>query len=160
MSVENPGADASTESRRYRFAEVEFDEQSHELRVGGRVVALERKPLEVLRYLLLQAGKTVTKEQLAADCWPGRILSDSVLAKTLSRLRAALSDDDQTIIKTVHGYGYRFVAPVQVEATQIVAPFRVAAPGPAAAAQSTEAERRQLTVLFCDLVGSAQISRL
>jgi class 3 adenylate cyclase len=57
----------------------------------------------------------VTHEELLQAVWPGRILSDSVLKKCVSSLREALRDDRQRIIKTVHGYGYRLVAPVEME---------------------------------------------
>src|SRR5205809_44080 len=94
-------------ARRWRFGRVSFDEQTLELTVDGRVVELEPRPLEVLRYLLGRPNQVVTKDDLAAACWPGRILSDTVLSKTLSKLRAALDDNTQTLIRTVHGYGYR-----------------------------------------------------
>ncbi len=108
-------------NRRWRFASVEFDERTLELRVAGELVEIEPKPLGVLRFLLQHAGEVVTKDELAEAVWPRRILSDSVLTKTLSRLRETLRDDDQLIIKTVHGYGYRLVAAVVVEQCELAA---------------------------------------
>ena len=46
---------------------------------------------------------------------PGRILSETVLTKCIGRLRDALGDRDQDVRKTAYGFGYRFIAPVQVE---------------------------------------------
>jgi tetratricopeptide (TPR) repeat protein len=65
-----------------------------------------------------------TKDELLASVWPGRILSETVLTKCIGRLREAVGDRQQDIIKTVYGFGYRFVAPVQVElaATRQTAP--------------------------------------
>lgn len=100
----------------WRFERCVFDESSLELRVDGSRVELERKPLEVLRHLLRHAGEVVTKDELQAAVWPGRILSDTVLTKAVSRIREELGDDGQRIIKTVHGYGYRLVAAVTVAA--------------------------------------------
>lgn len=97
----------------WRFGKVSFDEGSLVLSYDGEPVVLERKPLEVLRYLLRHAGELVTKDQLFAAVWPGRIPSETVVAKCISRLREVLRDHDQGIIKTVHGYGYRFVAELQ-----------------------------------------------
>jgi non-specific serine/threonine protein kinase len=114
----------SAQGRRFLFGPVVFNEQTLELTVNGHAVELERKPLEVLRHLLLHAGEVVTKDELAEACWPGRILSDTVLAKAVSRLRDGLADEQQALIKTLHGYGYRLVAPVQVEAVAAVAPPR------------------------------------
>ncbi|MBI3171579.1 MAG: winged helix-turn-helix domain-containing protein, partial [Hydrocarboniphaga effusa] len=110
-----PKAITPAPDRRFLFGPVVFNEQSLELTVDGRPVELDRKPLEVLRHLLLHAGEVVTKDELAEACWPGRILSDSVLAKTISRLRETLADEEQNLIRTVHGYGYRLVAPLRVE---------------------------------------------
>nr|WP_241696133.1 tetratricopeptide repeat protein [Solimonas terrae] len=91
---------------------------------------MHRKPLQVLLHLLQHADEVVTKDELAEACWPGRILSDTVLSTTIKRLRAVLGDDGQQIIKTVHGFGYRFVAPVSVELLAAEAPPRLAlAPG-------------------------------
>lgn len=102
----------------WRFGGTRLDERTLELRVDGDLVALERKPLEVLRVLLRRAGELVTHDDLLDAVWPGRILSDSVVKKCVSQVRDALRDTDQTIVKTVHGYGYRLMAPVEVEALE------------------------------------------
>ena len=107
--------DSSRRELRFRFGECLFDGRSLALTVSGTVVKLERKQLEVLFYLLQHAGEVVTKQELLDEVWAGRILSDAVLTKTMARLRQGLGDEAQTIIKTVHGYGYRLIAPVQVE---------------------------------------------
>ncbi|MEJ0006948.1 MAG: winged helix-turn-helix domain-containing protein [Steroidobacteraceae bacterium] len=70
-------------------------------------VALRRKPMQVLLYLLQRSSEVVTKEELAEACWPRRVLSESVLATTINRLRAVLGDDAQEIVRTVHSFGYR-----------------------------------------------------
>ncbi len=100
---------------RWVFARCLFEESTLELSVAGQLVELERKPLEVLRHLLRHAGEVVTKEEIHASVWPGRVLSDTVLTKAVSRIREVLGDDAQSIIKTVHGYGYRLIAPVSIE---------------------------------------------
>lgn len=105
----------------YRFADCSLDARTLELIVRDAVVRLEPKPLDLLVYLLRQAGEVVTKDELQDGVWPGRILSESVLTKTMAKLRQGLGDQDQQIIKTVHGFGYRLVAPVTVE---VVGPVR------------------------------------
>jgi DNA-binding winged helix-turn-helix (wHTH) protein/tetratricopeptide (TPR) repeat protein len=109
---------AELTGRRWLFGPAVFDERSLELFVKGRQVVLERKPLEVLLYLLHHAGEVVTKDDFAENLWPGRILTETVLARCISVLRQALQDDDRMLIRTVHGYGYRLVAQVKVEATE------------------------------------------
>ncbi|AXQ30734.1 hypothetical protein D0B54_19505 [Solimonas sp. K1W22B-7] len=105
----------------WNFGHASFDEGSLVLSFAGAPVELERKPLEVLRYLLRHAGKVVTKDELFTAIWPGRIPSETVVAKCISRLREVLHDDQQGIIKTVHGYGYRFVAELRPEAPRFPA---------------------------------------
>lgn len=101
---------------KWRFDRCVFEESTLELSVDGVLVELERKPMEVLRHLLRHAGEVVTKEEIHAAVWPGRVLSDTVLTKAVSRIREVLRDDAQAMVKTVHGYGYRLIAPVRIEA--------------------------------------------
>jgi non-specific serine/threonine protein kinase len=96
----------------WRFGEAELDEARLELRLKGAPVEIERKPLELLMLLLRHPGEVVTKEELIDTLWAGRVVSDSVLTKCVAKLRQALGDEDQTQIKTAHGYGYRFMVPV------------------------------------------------
>jgi DNA-binding winged helix-turn-helix (wHTH) protein/serine/threonine protein kinase len=116
------GAAASPQARRWSFGGVTLDERTLELSVNGSLVSLERKPLEVLLCLLNRAGEVVTKDELLEAVWPGRILTETVLTKHVGRLREALDDDEQRIIKTQHGFGYRLIAPVQVETSTAPAP--------------------------------------
>jgi serine/threonine protein kinase/DNA-binding winged helix-turn-helix (wHTH) protein len=101
--------------RRWFFGRSLLDERTHELTVDGVDIELERKPLEVLIYLLRHAGEVCTKDELLANVWPGRVLSETVLTKCIGRIREALGDREQEIVKTAYGFGYRFVAPVRVE---------------------------------------------
>lgn len=110
--------------RRWHFGRSVLDERTHELFVDGVDAELERKPLEVLMYLLQHAGEVCTKDELLAGVWPGRILSETVLTKCIGRIRDVLVDDNQEIIKTSYGFGYRFVAPVRVETTAAAEPVR------------------------------------
>jgi DNA-binding winged helix-turn-helix (wHTH) protein/tetratricopeptide (TPR) repeat protein len=111
-----PGEGPEPGRRRWRFGGAVVDETTLELLVDGVDAELERKPLEVLIYLLEHAGEVCTKDELLAAVWPGRILSETVLTKCIGRLREAVGDREQEIIKTVYGFGYRFIAPLQVEA--------------------------------------------
>src|ERR1700722_2250463 len=121
-SAPQPNADKGR--RRWHFAGTIFDERTLELLVNGVDAELERKPLEVLMYLLQHAGEVCTKEELLTGVWPGRILSETSLAKCIGRLREVLRDDQQDIIKTAYGFGYRFVASVRVESVSGPEPVR------------------------------------
>ncbi|TAJ54683.1 MAG: tetratricopeptide repeat protein [Nevskiaceae bacterium] len=112
----------SDRAQRWLFADCQLDGLTLELTVRGQQVKLEPKPLEMLMFLLRRPGEVVTKDELHEGLWPGRILTESVLTKCVAKLRQGLGDEDQQIIKTVHGYGYRLLAPVTVEASTHPAP--------------------------------------
>jgi DNA-binding winged helix-turn-helix (wHTH) protein len=67
-----------------------------------------------LRYLVEHAERLVTKETLFQVLWPETYVSDSVLMVCIRELRKALGDEARTprFIETVHGRGYRFIAPL------------------------------------------------
>jgi len=96
----------------YRFGPFELHADRYELRREGARVPLEPKPLEVLTELLRHAGELVTKSELMESVWAERVVTESVIARCISKLRSALDDDSQTLVHTVHGYGYRFMGEV------------------------------------------------
>jgi non-specific serine/threonine protein kinase len=106
----------ATVRRLWRFAGSSFDEASLVLQVSGRAVELERRPLQLLALLLTHAGEIVTKDEILDALWPGREVTEASLTNCMARLRQALGETGHTAIRTVHGYGYRFAAPVTVEA--------------------------------------------
>jgi non-specific serine/threonine protein kinase len=102
---------------RWRFGESCLDEASLQLTVARRPVELERRPLQLLALLLAHAGEIVTKDEILEALWPGREVSEASLTTCMTRLRQALGEAGHAAIRTVHGYGYRFVAPVITEAS-------------------------------------------
>jgi non-specific serine/threonine protein kinase len=103
----------------WAFGRAELDDHRHELRVDGQAVALESKPYALLRLLVQRAGETLSKDELIDTVWTGRVVTEGVLAKCVAKLRSALGDDDQSVIRTVHGYGYRLAAEVSVRAALV-----------------------------------------
>src|SRR6202046_4825589 len=103
---------ADTSGRLWRFADYEFDELGRELRVKGRPVDLESKPMDILLQLLLHAGEVVTKEELLESVWPDVMVVDGSLATAVSKLRKAMGDEDHPMIVTVPRVGYRLAVPV------------------------------------------------
>lgn len=97
----------------WRLGAIELDEFRLEVRRDGEPVALESKSLELLRLFVRHPGEVLTKDELMQAVWPGRVLSDSVLARSVSLLRRAIGDDEQTLIRTVHRYGYRYDGAVE-----------------------------------------------
>jgi serine/threonine protein kinase/DNA-binding winged helix-turn-helix (wHTH) protein len=99
--------------RVWSFANCEYDDSCLELRVGGSLVDLELKPLEVLLQLLMHAEEVVTKERLLDSVWPGLMVVDGSLATAVSKLRKALGDADSSIVLTIPRVGYRLGVPVR-----------------------------------------------
>lgn len=92
----------------WRFGPFELDEGRRELRRDSQPVVIEPKPLDFLALLLRAEGKLVRKGDLIDTLWAGRIVTDSVMTQCAAKLRAALGDEAQQSILTVHGHGYRF----------------------------------------------------
>jgi len=83
----------------------------------GRAGEIELRPksFELLRYLIENAGRLISKDELVNAIWPNVIVNDDSLAQCVSDLRNALGDSDRRIIKTVTRRGYVFTAEVSSE---------------------------------------------
>lgn len=92
----------------FRFGSVEVDERRFEMRIDGRAVEIEPKPLRVLLVLLQHAGALVTHEHLHEAVWNGNATVGSVLSNAVNKLRRALGPTESLHIATVAGLGYRF----------------------------------------------------
>lgn len=91
----------------WRCERFELDEGRRSVSVGGTPVKLELKPFNVLLELVRKSDQVISKDELIANVWPRRILSDTVLTKCIARIRSALGDEDQSLVKTEYGLGYR-----------------------------------------------------
>src|SRR5712671_5290993 len=96
----------------FRFRGYTLDVSRGSLSCGEREVELRPKSFEVLRYLVGNAGRLVTKEEIIKTVWPNVVVSDESLTRCVFEVRQAIGDSDQTIIKTIARRGYRFAAPV------------------------------------------------
>lgn len=96
----------------FRFGEYALDIAQGCLRSADREVALRPKSFEVLRHLVENAGRLVTKDELIKAVWPNVTVTDESLARCISEVRRAIADADQKIIKTVPRRGYRLSIPV------------------------------------------------
>jgi len=104
----------------YRFGPFELKPEHLQLRRGETLLKVEPKPLEVLAELVRNAGELVTKNDLMDSVWAGRVVTESVIARCIAKLRAVLDDESQTLILTVHSYGYRFTGEVRRSTTDPV----------------------------------------
>jgi predicted ATPase len=98
-----------------RFADCELDLDRVVLRRGGEEIRIEPQVFDVLAYLVGHRGSVVRKEALLDAIWGDRFVSESALTTRIKAVRQAVGDDgrQQSIIRTVHGKGYEFVATVE-----------------------------------------------
>src|SRR5262247_3952316 len=96
------------------FGQFRLDLRDERLWRGHAATPLSPKTFEVLRCLVSQAGHLVTKDALLEAVWPATVVSESILTVAIRTLRRVLGDQARTprFIETVHGRGYRFIAPV------------------------------------------------
>jgi pimeloyl-ACP methyl ester carboxylesterase len=101
---------------RYRFFGIEVDTARFELRVEGRRTSIEPQVFEVLAHLIEHRDRLVPRTELLDEVWGDRFVSDAALASRIAAARSAIGDDgrSQRCIRTVHGRGLQFIAPVEV----------------------------------------------
>jgi DNA-binding winged helix-turn-helix (wHTH) protein len=106
-------------SHGFVFDEFQLDLHDERLWHGQEVLHLHPKTFAVLCCLVTQAGQLVTKDDLLAAVWPETVVSESVLTVAVRQLRRVLGDRTRTprFIETVHGRGYRFIAPLNAPAS-------------------------------------------
>jgi DNA-binding winged helix-turn-helix (wHTH) protein len=100
---------------RYVFGGYTLDQHRDELRGAEGVVRLDRQVFVVLAYLVQHHDRVVRRQELFEHLWPDRFVSDAALERCITVARRAVGDSGRTqqVIQTVHGRGYRFVAPVE-----------------------------------------------
>ena len=82
------------------------------LRRANREIELRPKSFAVLRYLVENAGRLVSKDELIGTVWTTIAVTDVSLTRCVSDVRLALQDREQRIIRTVPRRGYLFAVPV------------------------------------------------
>lgn len=107
-------AHASSSISWFSFARFSLDPAGEQLWCEQQPVSLKPKAFAVLRYLLENSQRLVTKEELLDSVWGDVSVGDSVLKAQLRDIRLALGDDAGAprFIETVHRRGYRFIAAV------------------------------------------------
>jgi len=114
----------------YFFNDFALDADRRELRSRGNLIAVEPQVFDLLIYLIDNREHVVSKDDLIATVWKGRIVSDSTLDSRINAARKAIGDsgEKQELIRTVARKGVRFVGTVrrgeeQREATTIRPPL-------------------------------------
>jgi TolB-like protein len=112
----------------YLFEDCVLDAGRRELRRGAALVAVEPQVLDLLIHLVRHRDRVVSKDELLATVWQGRIVSESAVFNRINAARSAIGDtgNAQRLIKTLPRKGLRFVGNVRED--QAVPLSRVALP--------------------------------
>jgi DNA-binding winged helix-turn-helix (wHTH) protein len=95
----------------YSFEDFSLDTARRELRRGGALIPLQPQVFDLIEYSIRNRDRVVSKDDLLAAVWNGRIVSESTLSTRINAARSALGDsgEEQRLIRTAHGKGIRFV---------------------------------------------------
>jgi eukaryotic-like serine/threonine-protein kinase len=134
-----------------RFGPYELDSESYELRREGTPIKLDRIPFELLLLLVERPGKLVTHQEAVDRVWGKDVFiePEAALYTAIRKIRLALDDDAAAprYVRTVSHKGYRFIAPVTMQSSVVVANSSVPPEEQAAAnarpAPSMEPETRE-----------------
>ena len=99
----------------FLFSDHRLDTNRRELRRGSEAIAMEPQVFDLLVYLVENRDRVVSKDDLFASIWGGRIVSDSTLTSRINATRKAVGDsgDEQKLIRTIARKGFRFVGDVR-----------------------------------------------
>ena len=100
---------------KFSFADYTLDCDRRELRLNTQPVALEPQVFDLLVYLVQNRERVVSKDDVIASVWGGRIVSDSTLTSRINAARKAVGDsgESQKLIKTISRKGFRFIGAVR-----------------------------------------------
>src|SRR5262249_18450154 len=108
-------ASQARDTSAFRFANFEIDVARQELRRGSDLVRIEPQVFDLLVYLVRNRNRIVSREELIDAVWKGRVISEATLSSRVSAVRRVIGDNgnDQSLIRTHHKRGFRFVADVK-----------------------------------------------
>jgi len=100
------------------FGDCEIDLERRELRRAGRAVHVEPQVFDLLAYLTQNRDRVVSKDDLIASVWSGRIVSESTLTSRINAARQAIGDSgrNQKVIRTISRRGLRFIGDIHMRA--------------------------------------------
>jgi two-component system OmpR family response regulator len=106
--------DIDTDDEKIRFADLELDEATHEVRRAGHLLELSPTEFLLIRYLLINADRVVSKSQILDHVWQYDFRGDAGIVETyISYLRKKIDVYDPPLIHTVRGVGYRLRVPAE-----------------------------------------------
>jgi two-component system OmpR family response regulator len=101
-----------TDDEKIRFADLELNEATHEVHRAGILLEMSPTEFQLLRYLLINADRVVSKSQILDHVWQYDFRGDAGIVETyISYLRKKIDLFDPPLIHTVRGVGYRLRLP-------------------------------------------------
>jgi DNA-binding winged helix-turn-helix (wHTH) protein len=115
--------EAPNSSHLVRFGVFEANLKTGELRKQGVRIKIQEQPFQVLAMLLEKPGEIITREEIQKHLWPENTFVDfdHSLNKAINKIRDALCDsaDNPRFVETLARRGYRFIAPVTINGTDV-----------------------------------------
>ncbi len=105
----------------YRFEDFTLDPDTRQLLLNGGEVHLSPKALDLLTLLVANRARAVSKGELQQRLWPSTFVEETNLATLVAEIRRALADSaaNPRFIRTIYGFGYRFVGESAVEVAAV-----------------------------------------
>ncbi|MFL5443947.1 MAG: response regulator transcription factor [Myxococcales bacterium] len=106
------GPQRAAETPRLSFADIELDEESHEVVKAGQVVSLSPTEFKLLRYLMANAGRVLSKAQILDHVWNYDFNGEAnVVESYISYLRRKIDTTEPRLLHTIRGVGYTLRLP-------------------------------------------------
>ena len=106
------GAQQVKETPRLTFADIELDEESHEVIKAGEVIGLSPTEFKLLRYLMANAGRVLSKAQILDHVWNYDFNGEAnVVESYISYLRRKIDTTEPRLLQTIRGVGYTLRLP-------------------------------------------------
>jgi two-component system OmpR family response regulator len=106
------GAQRVAEAPRLTFADIELDEESHEVLKAGKLVSLSPTEFKLLRYLMTNAGRVLSKAQILDHVWNYDFNGEAnVVESYISYLRRKVDTTEPRLLHTLRGVGYSLRLP-------------------------------------------------
>jgi DNA-binding winged helix-turn-helix (wHTH) protein/pimeloyl-ACP methyl ester carboxylesterase len=137
----------------FHFGGLVLDSDRRELRLGDKVFAVEPQVFDLLEFLVRNRHRVVSRDDLLAGVWGGRIVSESAIAARINAARRVIGDDgrEQRLIRTIARRGFRFVGEVREGAA-------TAAPAMSPAGSALPGTARGQRISYCRTVDGVSIA--
>jgi DNA-binding winged helix-turn-helix (wHTH) protein len=156
VAAAGPAGNSRASRLLFLFDKCSVDTDRRELRRDGELRSVEPQVFDLLEFLIRNRERMVSRDDLLAAVWNGRIVSESTLASRINAARTAIGDngEDQRLIRTALRKGIRFVGAVRERQEPEAAPSAVAAEPPRALPLP---DRPSIAVLaFSNMSGDAE----